>query len=138
MSTSNLVAFAARVRGAGIVALFFLISACVTVGELQREAPIKTVNFKGSEKMVAQCIQQRLSAKVRIDGFNRYIVYDAVKNMSGKGLTHYSMTVSKTGPDEGTVEWRIIRSGDELDPSVEKMFWIPTKMCAEEAKPEMK
>ena len=138
MSTSNLVACAARVRNVGIVALFFLISACVTVGELQREVPIKTTTFKGSTKLVAECIQRSLSAKVRLHGFDTYIVYDAVKNMSGQGLTHYSLTVAKTGQDEGTVEWRIRRSGDALDPTVEQMYWVPAKRCADEVKPETK
>lgn len=138
MSTSNWVAFSARARSLGIFALFFLISACVTVGELQREAPIKTVNFKGSVRLVAECIQQRLFAKVRLDGFEKYIIYDSVKNMSGKGLTHYSLTVAKTGSNEGVVEWRIMKSEEALDPTVERMFWIPAKTCAEEAKPDTK
>jgi hypothetical protein len=136
MSTGKWAAFSRTTRNTGIIVLFFLVGACVTVGDIQRTAPIRTVNFKGSATSVAQCIQQRLFAKVRPGGIDRYVVYDSVKNLQGQGLTHYSMTVVTTGPGEGVVEWRIVRSGDELDPAVEKMFWSPAKACAEQAKPE--
>lgn len=137
MSTRKWAVTARIVRNTGIIALFFLVGACVTVGEIQKTAPIQTMNFKGSTKSVAQCIQRRLNARVQYDGFgDKFIVYNSVKTLADRGMTHYAITVAKTGPNEGVVEWRVMRSDTDLDPAMEQRFWTPAKECAEQAKPE--
>lgn len=96
------------IRYAATFAALFLLEACVRVGHIQQTEPVRTTKFTGSHKAVAQCIQQRLGGKVQDEGFGeKYIIYDSVKGMEAQGLTHYAITVARTGPDRGVVEWRI-------------------------------
>lgn len=76
---------------------------------MQKE-PARTMNFTGSHKAVAQCVQRRLGGKVQEDrlGDERYVIYDSAKGMSSEGLTHWAITIGKYSPDEGFAEWRYV------------------------------
>jgi len=140
-------------RNTAIIALLFLVGACVRVGNIQQTEPIRTMNFTGSHKTMAQCVQQRLGGQVRDESFgNRYVIYDSVKgSQSQDGFSHYSITVAQTGPDQGTVSWRVVIPSDELahaqrvtpgggriagglpNSAVQK-YWTPVEDCAAQAK----
>lgn len=145
------------IRNAATVSALFLLASCVTVGRIQQTEPVRTTTFTGSHKAVAQCIQQRTGGKVQDEGFGeKYVIYDSVKGLEAQGLTHYAITVARTGPDRGVVEWRITRppqlSGPEqpgdrasdpggfrtpegaLADSVVRRFWGPAEECAASAK----
>lgn len=132
------------VRNAAIIALAFLIGACVRLGHIQQTKPIRTLQFTGSHKAVAQCIQQRLSGKVQDDSFGeRYVIYDSAKGNEREGLTHYAITVGRTGADRGFAEWRIMRPARQAGPgtqarpltkSMVEQYWRPVQDCAAQAK----
>ena len=144
------------IRNAAMVAALFLLGSCVSVGQIQQTEPVRTTNFKGDHKAMAQCIQQRVGGKVQGEAFgDRYVVYDSVKGQEGLGLTHYAFTIARTGPDEGIVQWRIkspVSSGPEgtaerainpgglapargtLTDSAVRRYWGPVEECAAIAK----
>ena len=123
-----------------IIPLALLLGACVTVAQIQETKPIRTLQFTGSHKAVAQCIQQRLSGKVQDDSLmERYVVYDSVKGHERDGLTHYAITVGKIGPDKGYAEWRIMRPARQAGPGTQArplsramidQYWKPVQDCA--------
>jgi|SRR5688572_17176957 hypothetical protein len=130
-----------------ILVLVALLAACTRVGHIQQTEPIRTLKFTGSHKAVAQCIQQRLGARVQDDSFGeKYVLYDSAKNRQAEGLTHYSITVGRSGPDQGFAEWRIVgptRGPDRmgggparqgLSDAVVQEFWKPVEDCAARAK----
>ena len=144
-------------RSAATISALLLLASCVTVGRIQQTEPVRTTKFTGSHKAVAQCIQQRTGGKVQDEGFGeKYVIYDSVKGLEAQGLTHYAITVARTGPDRGIVEWRVTRpaqlSGPEMtqhrasDPggfrapegtladSVVARLWGPAEECAASAK----
>jgi hypothetical protein len=140
------------VRNAGIVALLLLAGACVQVGHIQQTNPVRSMSFTGSAKNVAQCIQQRFQGKVMEESLaNRYVIYNAVKgDQSTDGITHYSITVTATGPNQGTVEWRVVVPRDDtpmagkppssrqastlgFPESTVQKYWPPVEACAAQA-----
>lgn len=134
------------VRNAGIVALLLLAGACVQVGHIQQTNPVRSLSFTGSAKNVAQCIQQRFQAKVMEESLaNRYVIYDTVRgNYATDGITHYSITVTQTGPNQGTAEWRVLDDGtksrppsgmptEELPQGTVQKYWPPVEACAAKA-----
>jgi hypothetical protein len=127
--------------------LIVLLAACTRVGHIQRTEPVRTLKFTGSHKAVAQCVQQRLGARVQDDSFGeKYVLYDSAKNRQAEGLTHYSITVGRIGPDQGFAEWRIVaptrgpgptqwpRRDNELSDAVVQDIWKPVEDCAARAK----
>src|SRR5262245_18577694 len=97
-----------------LAALF--LGACVSVGQIQQTQPIRTLQFKGSNKAMAQCVQQRVGGKRQEESGERSIVYDSAKGHEREGLTHYSITLLSNGPEKGTAEWRIIRPARQAGP----------------------
>lgn len=105
-------------RNTLILALAFLIGACTRVGHILQKEPIRTLNFTGSHKVVAQCIQARLGGKEiaddprnrvsRLAADDRYVIYSSAKGQSAEGLTHWAITVGKYNENEGFAEWRIV------------------------------
>jgi hypothetical protein len=149
---------AITVRKVTVVFALFLLASCTSVGRIQQTEPVRTAKFTGSNRSVAQCIQQRVGGKVQDEGFGqRYIVYDSVKNLESLGLTHYAFTIARTGPDQGVVEWRVMSPQLGTDPQSERLrsyanpgatplppgtladaavrrFWDPAQDCAARAK----
>ena len=128
-------------RTGTIILLVFLIEACVRVGHIQQTEPIRTLQFTGSHKDVAQCVHRRLGGKVQDESFGeRYVIYDSVKGEQREGLTHYSITVGKTGSDQGFAEWRVIRpvgstgNTPPLTIATLRNYWNPVEDCAARAK----
>lgn len=133
-------------RSAAIILLAFLAGACVRVGHIQQTEPIRTMKFTGDHKVVARCIHQRLGGRVQDESFGeRYVVYDSVKGRDQDGLTHYAITVGRSGPDQGFAEWRIMRPPAQAGPAaksprpritdaVVREFWTPVQECAARAK----
>lgn len=132
------------VRNVAIIALAFLIGACVQLGHIQQTKPIRTLQFTGSHKAVAQCVHQRVGGKVQDDSFGeRYVIYDSAKANEQEGLTHYAITVGKVGADRGFAEWRIMRPARQAGPGTQarpltnamvQQYWRPVQDCAAQAK----
>jgi hypothetical protein len=74
---------------------------------------------------------------VQDEGFGeKYVIYDSVKGREHEGLTHYSITVAKTGPDQGLAEWRVMRTARApLSMTALRDYWNPVEDCAARAKP---
>jgi hypothetical protein len=128
-------------RTGAIILLVFLIEACVRVGHIQQTEPIRTLQFTGSHRDVAQCVHRRLGGKVQDESFGeRYVIYDSVKRQAQEGLSHYSITVGKTGPDQGFAEWRVIRPVSSIGKTPPltigtlRDYWNPVEDCAAQAK----
>jgi len=97
------------IRNTAMMAALVLLGACVSVGRIQQTEPVRTTKFTGSHKVVAQCIQQRIGGKVQDDSFGeKYVIYNSVKGQEAQGLTHYAITVARTGANQGIAEWRIV------------------------------
>jgi hypothetical protein len=140
---------AQALRGTAFILLGFLAGACVKLGHIQQKEPVRTMNFTGSPKAVAQCLQQRLGGQVQEESFaNRYVIYDAVKGEQRVyGISHYSVTVAQVSANEGVVTWRVVRvpeggpgspgsgpsSGDPLAAAAQK-YWTAVERCADQAK----
>jgi hypothetical protein len=124
-------------RSAPIIAGLFLLGACTTLARIQETEPVRTAKFTGSPKIVAQCIQLRLNGKVEAPGFGeKFVVYDSVKGERSQGLTHYSITIAETGPNQGVVEWRIVRPGEggDMTDAMVRKYWTPVQDCTTPAK----
>jgi len=129
-------------RSVCIVLLAGLSGACVRLGDIQQNAPVRTMKFTGSTALVARCIQQRLGGKVHRDAFaDTYVVYDAVKGKGHEGLTHYAITIRRIDAEAAVAEWRIMRpprhgtSTREYPPpplsdDAVNEFWTPAQNCA--------
>lgn len=133
------------IRNAAIIPLVFLVGACVRVGHIQQTVPIRTMYFTGSHKAVAQCIHQRLGGRMQDDGFGeKYVIYDSAKGRQTEGLTHYAITVGRSGPDQGFAEMRVMRPARGPGPAtvpppiltdaVVREYWTPVQECATRAK----
>src|SRR5262245_4955168 len=116
-----------------------LLGACVSVGQIQQTQPIRTLQFKGSHKTMAQCVQLRLGGKRQEESGERSVIYDSAKGHEREGLTHYSITLSSHGPEKGTAEWRIIRPARQAGPgqparplsrAMVDQYWAPVQECA--------
>ena len=135
-----------RVIGvAGIFLLVYLIGACTKVGHIQRNEPIRMTTFPASHQAVAQCSQQRLSAKLKTEGFDTYVVFNSAKGRYSDGFTHYAITFGKAGEKGGFVEMRVQRPAASTgpgqsgqvplsQPAVDE-FWKTVQDCAEASKP---
>jgi hypothetical protein len=129
------------IRSAALILLAFLVEACVRVGHIQQTEPIRTLQFTGSHRDVALCVQQRLGGKVRDEGFGaKYVIYDSVKGREQEGLTHYSITIGQSGSDHGFAEWRVIRPVKATGPTPPlsmttlRDYWGPVEECAARAR----
>jgi hypothetical protein len=134
------------IRYLAIIPLAFMAGACVQVGHIQQTKPVRTLEFTGSHKSVAQCIQRRVGGKVQDDSFGeRYVIYDSAKRNQAEGLTHYAITVGRIGADKGFAEWRIMRPPSDGPPSARRpipklsdtmleQYWKPVQDCAAQAK----
>lgn len=131
-------------RNTAILAMALFLSACVSVGQIQQSAPVRTMKFSGSHKLVAQCVQQRLGGRVQDEAFGeKYIIYDAAKSRQADGFTHYAITVTNRGGNEGFAELRFKRPERGAGPgprpprltaAVIREYWSPVQECAERAK----
>ena len=123
-------------RQAATISLLFLVQACTGLADIQETTPIRTAKFAGSHQVVAQCIRDRIGGRATGAEFGepaaRLIIYDSVKFLSHLGLSHYSFTVLKTGPNQGIVEWRIFNQRlIPLSDEAVQHFWIPALECAQ-------
>jgi hypothetical protein len=128
-------------RAAAIMLLVGLIGACVRLGHVQQNQPVRTLQFKGSPQGVAQCIHQRLGGKVQQEAFgDSFVVYDSVKGLAHEGLTHYAITVRRISAEDSVAEWRIMgtpRYGTgtgaypppKLSEDTARQFWTPVQDC---------
>jgi hypothetical protein len=134
-----------QARDTVVLSLLLLLGGCfVRLQDIQQTSPVRTTTFTGSHKTVAACIHSRLGGKVAGFEFgevqDRIAIYDSVKSFSNQGLSHYSMTVVKTGPSQGIVEWRTVNNQvapadrPALADAMVKRFWDPVQECAEQAK----
>jgi len=132
-------------RSAVIFLLACLIGACTRVGHIQRAEPVRMMTFAGSHQAVAQCTQQRLSAKLRVEGFDSYVVFNSAKGRYSDGFTHYAITFGKAGEKGGFAEMRVQRPAASTgpgapgpvplsEPAVDE-FWKTVQDCAAAAKP---
>ncbi|HEV3010526.1 MAG TPA: hypothetical protein VGX52_15975 [Burkholderiales bacterium] len=130
-----------------IILLAFLGAACVRLGHIQQTQPVRTTKFTGSHTAVAKCIHQRIGGRLQDESFGeRYVIYDSVKGQTQEGLTHYAITVGRTGADQGFAEWRVMRPARRADPAsarqgippltdaVVQQYWNPVRDCAAQAK----
>lgn len=137
------------VHKGGVIALVFLVGACVRVGNIQKEEPIRTMKFTGSPKTFAQCVHQRLGGQLQEESFaSRFVVYDSVKGSQNTyGITHYSVTIAPAGDNEGVAALRVVtpKDGPSMtnapgsSPSSQKdatmqTFWTPVESCAVQVK----
>lgn len=140
-----------------LIPALVLLASCVSVEQIQKTTPVRTMTFTGSHKAVAQCVHLRVGGKVQDENFGeKYIVYDSVKGQQDQGLTHYAITFARMGADQGIAEWRVYypetRSGRDMpadrtanrggkrsgkgrlsDAAVQR-YWAPVEDCVAEAK----
>jgi hypothetical protein len=133
-------------RVAGILVLAYLIGACTRVGHIQRNEPVRMMTFAGSYQAVAQCTQQRLSARLQADGADRVVVYDSTKSKQAEGFTHYAISFGKASEKESFAEMRVQRSPVSPGPgqpsggrvplsrSAVDEFWKAVVDCAAQAR----
>lgn len=144
-------------RAAAVVTLLLFVGACGTrLGHIQQREPIRTANFAGDHVGLAKCVQGRLHGKLQREAFeDSIIIYDSVKGEEQYGLTHYSVTITSTGSDQGTAEWRIVpppvekrehgRGGvppgsrlppprKDLTDAMVRKYWTPVEDCIASAK----
>jgi hypothetical protein len=132
-------------RVVAIGVLVAVLGACVTVDQLQRESPVRTLSFAGPTAPVARCIQLRLGGKVRQEPFaDTFVVYDAVKSHSTDGFTHYAITLRSLSSEESRAEGRVMRTprhgtttgaapAPRFNDAVFDQYWRVVEDCA--AKP---
>ena len=125
-----------------IVALALVAGACVRLGHIQQTNPIRTLQFDGSPKEVAQCVHRRLGGKVQEEAFGeRWVIYDSAKTHHAEGMTHYAITIGRAAADKGFAEWRIMRPAQQagmprgtgipqLTRSMIEQYWGPVQECA--------
>ena len=136
-------------RSTTAISLLLLAGVCAAeeLVDIQRTEPIRKTKFTGAHNAVARCIYDRVGGKRTGAEFavvgDRLVVYDSVKGLTLQGLSHYAITILRTGPNQGIVEWRIIRTQDSFNGIIEdrplaeavvQRFWIPAQECAEQAK----
>ena len=129
-------------RIAAIAVLACLIGACTSVGDIQRQTPVRTMKFSGDPQLVARCAHERLGGKLRSDGYDRQVIYDSVKSRQSEGITHYAVTFGK-GENGGFAELRILRPPRAPGPGVPPAprpsaaliaeYWNPVVQCTKPA-----
>jgi len=131
----------------GIILLAYLIGACTKVGHIQRNDPVRMMTFPGSPQDAAQCAQQRLAAKTKMEGIERVVVYSSARSMQSQGFTHYSVTFGKAGEKGGFAEMRVERAVASPGPgqptagpvplsqSAVDQLWKTVQDCAAQIKP---
>ena len=123
------------------MALAVLLGACVQVGQIQQNKPIRTLTFTGSHQAVAQCVRQRLGGRVQDEGFGeKYVIYDSAKGRQSEGLTHWAVTVGRSSAEKGFAELRLLRPQRSPGPNtpppapltaaVVSEYWAPVQECA--------
>ena len=125
-------------RAAAITLLGCLIGACTTVADIQQTAAVTSLQFNGSTLAVAECVHRRLGGRMQTEvPGERYVVYDSVKAQSSEGLSHYAVTVGRSGSDSGFAELRVMapassgRFGrNRLSPVAMRTYWTPVEECA--------
>jgi hypothetical protein len=133
------------VRNTTIVALALLAASCVRLGHIQQTKPIRTMQFTGDHKAVAECVRNRLGGKMQQEVGERYVIFDSAKSHHAEGMTHYAVTVGPAG-DKGFAEWRIMRPAAQsgtgpragippLTQNMVEQYWRPVQECAARAKP---
>ena len=142
-------------RATASIGMVFLLGACVRLGHIQREDPIRTLEFTGSHKAIAGCAQQRVGGKVQDQAFgSSYVVYDSVKGAQRNlGITHYSITFADSGNNRGVATLRFVSARGEdmmayratpigggaqrpdgpVDAAFQK-YWTPVVNCAAQTK----
>jgi hypothetical protein len=114
------------------------IVACTTVDDIQQTRAVTSLQFNGSPVAVAECVQRRLGARLRTESAGeRYVVYNSVKGQTAEGLSHYAITVGRSGSDSGYAELRVqapATSGrfgrNRLSPRAMQTYWAPVEECA--------
>ena len=134
-----------RLERALIAPLACALGACVSVGQIQQTKPLRTLQFDGSHKAMAQCVQQRLGGKRQEESYGeRYIIYDSAKSHERDGLTHWAVTLAANGPDKRSAEWRIMRPARQAGPGTSArplsramvdLYWTPVQECARQLNP---
>jgi hypothetical protein len=129
-------------RIGAVIALALVAGACVRLGHIQQTKPIRTLQFNGSPKEVAQCIHRRLGGKVQEEAFGeRWVIYDSAKAHYSDGMTHYAITIGRAAADKGFAEWRVMRPAQQpgmpprtgippLTRSMIEQYWGPVQECA--------
>ena len=99
-------------RSAAFAILACLIGACTTVEDIQQTRAVTSLQFESSGE--------------------RYVVYNSVKGQSSEGLSHYAITVGRSGSDSGFAELRVMapassgRFGrNRLSQSAMQTYWTP-------------
>jgi hypothetical protein len=125
-------------RNTTVILAAFLLGACV-LASIQQTEPVRTLSFKGSHTAMAQCVQARLGGKIHNEAFGgSHVIYNAVNGMEKEGLTHYAITIDRTGPGEGFAAWRIRKAETpqiRLSNTAVRQFWGPVEHCAARLKP---
>lgn len=80
------------------------------VEDIQMREPVRTMNFTGSHREIAYCVQQGLRGRLTQEAFNdAYVIYDSVKGTQNyDGISHYSVTIAASGPDRGIASVRVV------------------------------
>ena len=129
-------------RRAAIIILACATLACTNLGQIQRQMPVRTMNFSADTQLVARCVQGRLGGKLQpyVDG--PLVVYDAVKGRQLEGITHYSVTLVP-GVKGGVAQLRIVEPvrghGPNLPPpprasaALINEYWNPVVQCTKVA-----
>ena len=129
-------------RLALVIVLAYATVGCTNLGQIQREQPVRRMNFSADTQLVARCVQGRLGGKLQpyVDG--PLVVYDAVKARQLEGITHYSVTLVP-GEKGGVAELRILQParghGPNLPPpprasaALIDEYWNPVVQCTKVA-----
>jgi hypothetical protein len=104
------------------------------------------MNFTGSYGDIADCVHRRVGGRMQYESLHSaYVIFDSVKATQHKdGISHYSITIARTGLDQGTASVRIVfipdtpqlaqerrrrvNAGEVLISPVEK-YWTPIVDC---------
>lgn len=128
------------------VGLLVLLAGCVTVDQVQRESPVRSMTFAGPPAPVARCVQLRLGGKVRQEAFaDTFVVYDAVKSHANDGFTHYAITLRPLSSEESRAEGRVMRTprhgtttgaapAPRFNESAFEQYWRVVEGCAAQPK----
>ena len=125
-------------RVAAIVAGAWLIGACTTVNDIQQTRAVTSLQFTGSALGVAECVHRRLGGRMQTESSGeRYVVFDSVKQQTAEGLSHYAITIGRSGSDSGFAELRVMapassgRFGrNRLSQGAMQTYWTPVEECA--------
>ena len=125
-------------RIAAMVAGAWLIGACTTVADIQQTRAVTSLLFAGSPLAVADCVHRRMGGRMQTESSGeRYVVYNSVKGQTSEGLSHYAITVGRSGSDSGFAELRVMAPASSgrfgrayLSQSAMQTYWTPVEECA--------